>query len=171
MSFYHVTRFHCSFVQNEQRRLPTISFISSLTAHLTVSCQMRESMRCAVRYYYFNFKAELSRIYLGACLMSLKDCLRLGVNVNWRSERVLEPAFIRTSYSSAGSARPTIRVYPFSRRTRTRLYISSELDVSGWMSRSSGSTCDLQFAYRAPSVTNALSHSRILRPIRNQFLF
>lgn len=57
-----------------------------------------ESARRVVQYYYFNFTAEPSLIYLGAHLMSLEDCPRLGVNADRRSERACGLALARVTH-------------------------------------------------------------------------
>lgn len=126
--FYRAIRFHC--LRSERTKISPCDIICDISHGTSNGIVSNESARRVVRYYYFNFTAEPSLIYLGAHLMSLEDCLRLGVNADRRSERACGLALVRTSYSSTGFAQPTCRSSARRSRSRTR-YVGLELDVSG----------------------------------------
>lgn len=115
--FYRAIRFHC--LRSERMKISPCDIICDISHGTSNGIVSDESARRVVRYYYFNFTAEPSLIYLGARLMSLEDCPRLGVNADRRSERACGLALVRTSYSSTGFARPTCR--SSARRSRSRI--------------------------------------------------
>lgn len=94
--FYRAIQFHCLCSERTKTSPPRHhSWYSHGTSNGITS---DESARRIVRYYYFNFMAEPSRIYLGARLMSLEDYPWLGVNADRRSERACAGLYARITH-------------------------------------------------------------------------